>query len=173
MIREDAKALEAASEEISGAVHQSASAILSTIEFPTILRDLELLPALGWRHLVLNLVVVQGEERIVDGARWIYSERLTGIVGDASPQEIILVAFGMYRHASDERAMPQIDGCSALAAGSLDLLKAVRFIGGDVGTPVAMDQYEFASKIRHARSEIGNPVIYRKARKNQDKEAAA
>lgn len=171
-MRGDAEALSAAGDEITGVVQRSASALLSTIEFPTILRELELLPALGWRHLVLNLVVVGGEESIDDGARWIYSERLVGSVGDQAPCELVLVAFGAYRKAA-ARAMPQIEGCAALAGGTLDLLKAVRFTGGDVAQPVAMNIYEFASKIRHARSEIGSPVIYRKARKPIEKEAAA
>lgn len=165
--------LEAVGEQTSGVVAKGAQSILSEITFANFLRDLDLLPALGWRHLVLNLVTEKGEDRIDDGARWIYAERLMGSVAGSEPQELILVAFGSYRALKDHRVEPRIDGCAALAGGSIDLVKAVHFLDGNVAAPAVMENFEFTSKLRHARSQIGNPVIYRKSRKPNEKEAAA
>lgn len=169
----DLSTLEAVGDETSGVVAKGAQAILSEITFANVLRELDLLPALGWRHLVLNLVTENGQDRIDDGARWIYAERLVGSVAGAEPQELILVAFGSYRALKDHRVEPRIDGCAALEGGSVELLKAVGFLDGNVAAPTVMENFEFTSKLRHARSQIGNPVIYRKSRKQNEKEAAA
>lgn len=177
MMTNDLSTLEAVGEETAGIVSKGAEAILSEITFPNVLRELDLLPSLGWRHLVLNLVTEEGRDRIDDGARWIYAERLVGSIAGANPRELILVAFGSYKTRDgapkeDLRVQPFIDGCAALEGGSVELLKAVGFSNGVVGVPVAMENFEFASKLRHARSQLGNPVIYRKLRKPNEKEGA-
>ena len=174
----DLATLESVGDETASAVSKSAQAILSEINFPTMLRDLDLLPSHGWRHLVLNLVTENGVDRIDQGARWIYGERLTGSIGGKEPQELILVAFGEYHQrptadAGDLNVFPVIDGCAALEGGTVELMRAVSFSQGDMSSPVAMGNFEFTSKLRHARSQLGNPVIYRKLRKLNEKEAAA
>lgn len=91
-----------------------------------------------------------------------------------NPIQLILVAFGSYQAGKEDRVAPRIEGCAALeAGGSVELLKAVGFMKGNVAAPTTMENFEFTSKLRHARSEIGNPVIYRKARKTNEKEVAA
>lgn len=174
----DLTTLEAVGEETTAVVGKGAQAILAEISFSNVLRELDLLPSHGWRHLVLNLVTENGADRIDTGARWIYAERLTGSIAGADPQELILIAYGEYQKRGDDAGgelgvMPIIDGCAALEGGSIDLLKAVRFANGNVASPIAMENFEFTSKLRHARSQLGNPVIYRKHRKQNEKEAAA
>jgi len=169
----DLTRLEQVGEETAGVVTKGAQAILSEITFVNVLRELDLLPAMGWRHLVLNLSSEKGQDKIDDGARWIYAERLTGSVAGGEPVELILVAFGSYQAAKEDRVAPRIEGCGALEGGSVELLKAVGFMKGNVAAPTTMENFEFTSKLRHARSEIGNPVIYRKARKTNEKEVAA
>ena len=83
------------------------------------------------------------------------------------------MAFGSYQAVKAERVEPRIEGCAALEGGTVELLKAVGFMKGNVAAPTTMENFEFTSKLRHARSEIGNPVIYRKARKTNEKEASA
>lgn len=177
-MQSDLTTLQSVGEETTRVVAKGAQAILAEISFPLVLRELDLLPNLGWRHLVLNLVTEDGQDRIDDGARWIYAERLIGSIAGAAAQELIMVAYGSYRPREDDgrgefRVQPVIDGCAALEGGSINLLKAVGFPGGNVSTPVSMENFEFTSKLRHARSQLGNPVIYRKARKPNEKEAAA
>lgn len=172
--------LEQVGEETSSVAHKGAQAILSEISFAAVLRDLDLLPSIGWRHLVLNLVTEDGEDRIDEDARWIYAERLIGSIGGADPRELLLVAYGQYQKRLGGEAnsaalgvKPTIDGCAALEGGSVELLKAVSFTQGDISVPMAMDNFAFTSKLRHARSQLGNPVIYRKSRKQSEKGAAA
>ncbi len=174
----DASTLEAVGQETSRVVGEGSQAILSEVSFANVLRDLDLLPSLGWRHLVLNLVTENGQDRIDTGARWIYAERLTGRIGSSDPQELILVAYGHYTKRADTAngdlsVTPLIDGCAALEAGSIQFLKAVRFPNNDVAAPISMEDFELTSKLRHARSQLGNPVIYRKHGKQSRKEAAA
>ena len=69
----DLATLEQIGEETSGVVTKGAQAILSEITFVSVLRELDLLPAMGWRHLVLNLSSEKGQDRIDEGARWIYA----------------------------------------------------------------------------------------------------
>lgn len=177
-MQSDVDTLQSVGADTSRVVTKGAQAILSEISFPHVLRELDLLPSLGWRHLVLNLVTVNGEDRIDDGARWIYAERLIGSIAGGDAQELILVAYGSYRPRHDARqdelrVQPLIDGCAALEGGSVELLKAVAFPGGNIAAPVAIENFEFTSKLRHARSQLGNPVIYRKSRKSSEKEVAA
>jgi hypothetical protein len=172
--------LEVVGEETAKIANKGAQAILSEISFAKILRDLDLLPPMGWRHLVLNLATKDGEDRIDEDSRWIYAERLFGSIGATDPRELLLVAFGQYQSRAGATAKdtglgvrPTIEGCAALECGSVDLLKAVGFPQGDISTPTLMESFEFSSKLRHARSQLGNPVIYRKSRKKSEKGAAA
>lgn len=169
----DASTLESVGEDTIAIAAKGAASILSEITFSDVLRDLDLLPPLGWRHLVLNLATDKGEDRIDDNSRWIYAERLMGSVGGGEPQELILVAMGTYQTLKDRRVEPKIAACAALEGGTVELVKAVGFLEGNVAAPLSMEVFEFASKIRHASSQIGNPVIYRKARKPNELEAAA
>lgn len=83
------------------------------------------------------------------------------------------MAFGSYQAAKEDWVAPRIEGCGALEGGSVEPAESCGVHEGQRRGADHHGKFRIHPKLRHARSEIGNPVIYRKARKTNEKEVAA